>query len=76
MELKERLDLKVKLDFILKETKCKNLNQLRVKVDIDYHNLYRVFVKNNGNLNSSSMRKIISLSDGRLNINDLYDVNR
>ena len=76
MELKERLDLKVKLDFILKETKCKNLNQLRVKVDIDYQNLYRVFVKNNGNLNSSSMRKIISLSDGRLNINDLYDVNR
>ncbi len=70
------MDIKEKLDFILKETNCENLNQLSRKTKISYQNLYRVFVKNEGNLHSSSMRKIIFLSDGRLCVDDLFDINR
>ena len=70
------MDIKEKLDFILKQTNCKNLNQLSIKTKIDYQNLYRVFVKNNGNLHSSSLRKIINLSNGKLSILDIYDINK
>ncbi len=70
------MDIKEKLDFILKETNCKNLNQLSRKTEINYQNLYRVFVKNNGNLHSSSLRKIIALSNGNLNALDIYDINK
>lgn len=66
----------IKLKFILQTTNCSNLNELSRKTGIKYQNLYRVFVKNNGNLHSSSLRKIMALSDGRLETTDLYDINR
>lgn len=70
------MEIKEKLDFILKQTNCKNLNQLSIKTKISYQNLYRVFVKNNGNLQSSSLRKILDLSNGKLTTLDIYDINK
>ena len=69
------MDKTENLNFILQKTNCNNLNELSKKTKIHYQNLYRVFVKNQGNLQTPALRKIIEISNNQLKINHLYDIN-
>jgi len=60
------------LNLILEKTSCKTLYELSKKTGVHYTNLYKVFVYKNGNLKSSSIRKIIDLSSGELDLTDIY----
>ena len=62
----------IDLQLILEKTSCNTLYELSKKTGIHYNNLYKSFVYKKGNLKASSIRKITDLSNGELDLTDLY----